>query len=145
MMRFILVMLSAFALAGPAEASRASTQTITTANAVAEQYWADKGLNPCEGPIEWRTMRASWNGYSYLGPFEDWDPHCLVVLNQSANWKRRGAVIGVTAKQYICGVVVHEHGHLVGRDHVPTGVMAPVAYVVPRRCRLAFPAKAFEF
>ena len=101
-------------LAGPAAAASfdPSSPEFATALQVGQQQW---GGMPCGGKVAfaWRDEDPSVNATSY------WSPgftNCEVVFNRSA---------GMDAVKF-CTIMVHELGHLHGREHAsdPDDVMA---------------------
>jgi hypothetical protein len=121
-------MLTATAVAGPFTRFTPSSPTTTRAEQIARAYW---GADPCDGAITIRWVRqtpdinalSTWSSPT-TDPYGDPEHNsdCAIDLNPAAafDWPK------------FCTVVVHEFGHLLGRDHDPhPGQLMSEIYTTP--------------
>lgn len=121
---------------------------------VAQAYWASQGVTgACTSRLTFRIVPTTLGGATAIG-WGDQDA-CLVEIQRRFTrdeWRYmrsmahgtkgdRRAAVQATAE--VCGAVVHEVGHTLGREHTPTvTIMSPYledwSTVIPAGCyRLA--------
>jgi hypothetical protein len=128
---FLLVMAIFASSVSPAQSINIS-QRQASASRIAERYWG--GTN-CVGPIKFRYQPFPWNVLAFAS--YDFTSDSNDFLNCSVNFNSNRAA-GLSYAKY-CAIMVHEYGHLNGRDHStnPRSVMYPAitSLNIPRVCR----------